>query len=765
MPARPTNHRQQPEEHAEPFNIGDIYFVLFRQKWVILSFFTAGILAAIAVMFLKPAQYESEVKLYVQYVRQAQSSSLEAGHSESFVVSTGGSANDIIHTEMEFLTSFDLANEVVAKIGADKILAAYGGGNDTNRAAGMILKNLLPESVPNSTSIIRITFQHPDQEIARKVLFAIVDAYINKSDEEHKVVAVSEDFLNQEAQQLHSELDVTETELNKLKKEAGVVSTLEETRKGWNDRIIALNNQRDETGAQLAAKSALLPVVNPVATTGPTSNLAQVIPNEVVEKYKATSAALTQMYDRHVQAMMTYSAGSPLLKDIEVGIANFTKQKQDLENQYPGLADISVPVAPAPGRQDSLATLPAESDKDQVKSLRAKLEFLQEELNKIKEAQIILDEKAPRIQELQNQQKIQSAELDSALQRMTLVQVQANQQNSGGIKKIGPPTPAVKKRSKSFKKLMMMTLAGGAFGGLGLAFLIEMVLDRSVKRPDEVEKKLRLPLFISIPDKNYNGYRRPVAALAPGNKLLLEEAHESAMIRSENVNGNGKGPHAKANPADMAPWDRENVLHRFYAGLRDRLIVNFEVRNLNHNPKLVAVTSCRRGAGVTSIAAGLAASLSETGDGNVLLVDMRATQGAAQQFHKGQPVSGLDDEVGDAINGGAFDHEDSGEEQAGEFPRVLSNRFAKMMPKLKAGDYDYIIFDMPPVSQTSMTPRMAGLMDMVLLVIESEKTNRDAVRRATALLSESKAQISTVLNKVRNYVPTRLHQEFLDDEV
>jgi len=27
------------------------------------------------------------------------------------------------------------------------------------------------------------------------------------------------------------------------------------------------------------------------------------------------------------------------------------------------------------------------------------------------------------------------------------------------------------------------------------------------------------------------------------------------------------------------------------------------------------------------------------------------------------------------------------------------------MPKLKASDYDYIIFDMPPVTQTSMTPR------------------------------------------------------------
>lgn len=54
-------------------------------------------------------------------------------------------------------------------------------------------------------------------------------------------------------------------------------------------------------------------------------------------------------------------------------------------------------------------------------------------------------------------------------------------------------------------------------------------------------------------------------------------------------------------------------------------------------------------------------------------------------------------------------------------------------------------------------------MDMVLLVIESEKTNREAVQHATALLAESKANVSAVLNKTRSYVPTKLHQEFLHD--
>jgi hypothetical protein len=63
---------------------------------------------------------------------------------------------------------------------------------------------------------------------------------------------------------------------------------------------------------------------------------------------------------------------------------------------------------------------------------------------------------------------------------------------------------------------------------------------------------------------------------------------------------------------------------------------------------------------------------------------------------------------------------------------VLPKRFSHLVPMMKASDYDYIIFDMPPVSEISITPRLARFMDMVLLVVESEKTSRDAAARVSA---------------------------------
>jgi Mrp family chromosome partitioning ATPase len=194
------------------------------------------------------------------------------------------------------------------------------------------------------------------------------------------------------------------------------------------------------------------------------------------------------------------------------------------------------------------------------------------------------------------------------------------------------------------------------------------------------------------------------------------------------------------------------------------LITYFEVNNLTHKPKLVAVSGCGHGAGVTSIATGLAAALSETGDGNVLLVDMNLGLGAAHQFYKGKPTCGIADVLEPDARADAQVQENlylatvhSTKNEV--LPKVLPKRFMHLVPKLRASDYDYIIFDMPPVSQTSVTARLSGHMDMVLMVLESEKTGQELAKRASALLGESRANVAAVLNKCRKYVPASIAQE------
>jgi Mrp family chromosome partitioning ATPase len=278
-----------------------------------------------------------------------------------------------------------------------------------------------------------------------------------------------------------------------------------------------------------------------------------------------------------------------------------------------------------------------------------------------------------------------------------------------------------------------------------------------VRRPVDVERLLGLPLFLSIPDLGKNGHRSLVGGSGKG-RLALGNGGKGASAAS----GNG----AKApDGMELAALGNANALHPFHETLRDRLIGYFERMNLTHKPKLIAVTGLTKDTGVTTTAAGLASCLSDTGDGNVLLVDMTPGQGSAQQFYRGKEVCGLEEILSTRNSAQVQDNLYVVSEEPGsdKLSRILPQRFMKLVPKLKASDFDYIIFDMPPVSQISVTPRLAGFMDMVLLVVESEKSDRDIVQRATNLLAESKAHVGVILNKTRSYVPSRLSQEFPDD--
>jgi polysaccharide biosynthesis transport protein len=82
-----------------------------------------------------------------------------------------------------------------------------------------------------------------------------------------------------------------------------------------------------------------------------------------------------------------------------------------------------------------------------------------------------------------------------------------------------------------------------------------------------------------------------------------------------------------------------------------------------------------------------------------------------------------------------------------------------MMPNLKASDFDYIIFDMPPLAQTSPTWGMAAFMDKLLLVVEAEKNNRELIKRGYGRLVAERDNVAVVVNKARSYVPKWLDSE------
>jgi polysaccharide biosynthesis transport protein len=744
------NDRAEPKAGAVSPGLGitDIYYILFRWKWMILFFCVLGVAIAFTAFILKPPRYRSHAQLYIRYVVESKSLNPPGDGSETLRLNTHEAG--ILDTELQILRSQDVAERVAAGVGPQKILAAMGGGNSLEAAAGVV-QGYMHVFLPARGSLIAVEFEHPDPAMAREVLQQIIVAYIEKHKEMRKPAGLSGGFLSQEATRLHEELLATERRLKEAKSKAGVVS-LDEEKRVYVQQKAAIREELFNAQAELAAHQAALgQLTNAVLGETSLTNGQPPLSLEKIVEYKNVCARLELFARREQELLVQFTADSTPVTNLRRQIAETQQLKKKWESENPALVGLATSSPTAAGQRNGVSADPA-FELAQIRALKSKIEVLNLQLNELRDEAARIDETEDTIRDLQRKKELLEGELKyfSGSVEQSRLEETLGAGQAPNIAILQSPTPPSKGWSKPFKKKVFMLAAGCIGFGLALAFFIEMFLDRSIKRPGEIEAKLRLPLLISIPDFNRNGHQFEMAT--GKTPRLLAETTGAGATKS----------------AAVSPANSPHPLQRFCDGLRDRVIVHFDAKGVKHNPKLVAVTSCGKGAGVSSVAAGLASSLSETGNGNVLLVDMNSQGGAAQQFCKGKPGCGVDAALEVEARKSARVQENlyvasQPVEGRDKLPSILPEQLTGLIPKLRASDYDYIIFDMPVVTQTSMTPRLSRLMDLVLLVVESEKTNQDVARKVISLLGGPKANITTVLNKTHSYIPRKLYQEFLDD--
>ena len=97
-------------------DLGDIYYVLFRHKWKILLCSLAGILSAAAIYRSESPPFQSEAKLLVRYIVSQDKPSALAGNAQATRISPDDRGASIMNTEVEILTSLDLAESVAKAI-------------------------------------------------------------------------------------------------------------------------------------------------------------------------------------------------------------------------------------------------------------------------------------------------------------------------------------------------------------------------------------------------------------------------------------------------------------------------------------------------------------------------------------------------------------------------------------------------------------------------------------------------------------------------
>jgi capsular exopolysaccharide synthesis family protein len=269
------------------------------------------------------------------------------------------------------------------------------------------------------------------------------------------------------------------------------------------------------------------------------------------------------------------------------------------------------------------------------------------------------------------------------------------------------PTNPVKPNKK-----MNIAIAGvlGMMLSIGLVFLLEF-LDRTIKSPEDIKRYLNLNIIGAIPDTEHSEERRVVTFEDP--KSPVSEAYRT-------------------------------------------LRTNLKFASLDKEIKTIVVTSTIAGEGKSITTSNLATALAQAGS-KVLLIDTDFRKPTIHKLLKKPNSDGLADVL---INNSDYKKSlKKGREKnidilfSGLIPpnpsELLGSDMMKNFIKKVREEYDYVIFDTPPVALVTDAAVLANEVDGTILVTSVGMVEYEVAKRAVELLENVNANIiGSVLNKI-----------------
>ena len=740
--------------------------MLLKHKLKIITLTLLGFVAALTVFIRQGPVYKSESKLLVRYV-------MEKGTVDPYVSmqspGSGGKAGDsVINTEIEILKSQDLALEVADAVGVTRLSSEPGVLATRSDAASLIITKL-DVTTGQSNNVLYVNYSNKDPQLAKDVLARLVDRYFKKHLEIHRS-ATAFDVVANQMEEARVHLQHTDERLNQLRTETGIM-TLE-------DATGALSSQRTKTHedllrarAELAEKVAVLKEIDKgseedglsmrangkgggevaaLAMGNRQVNQSSVPPPEVVSEYHAVMELLSFLQKRDLELRVKFKPGNRLLVLNQEQLHTNDARRRALEQDYSGL--IAEVAKLSPDTQDPHAK--RIMGKAGLSALHAKIDVLNANLKEIGEQFGRAYMVGVKIEELRRQRDIEDSEyrvLETNLKNARIDQT-LDPSRMPNITIVQQPSEPLKTFDATTRKITMGLAGGGMGAGIALALVIELVFNGRVNRPTEIQTRLQLPLLLSIPYIPTKDRGQLLLAQKPAQPRIgmTDKGYQLRVDTQSAISGNH-------------PLKAGDYILPYTETIRDRMIFNFEINNVTHKPKLVAVTGLSGGAGASTIAVGLAKSFAEIRGMKVLLVDLSTFPNEGNPLFSEMPMHSINAALNMArqtqfrndpqnlyLASANTHRSDIG------LKTFSSLNLHELLPHLQESEYDYIIFDMPPLDQTSRTLTMAGMMDKVLLVLDAENTSRDGLKWGYGELMKGKADVSCVFNKNRTHAPSWL---------
>jgi polysaccharide biosynthesis protein PslE len=488
------------------FSLRDVLDVIFRRKRQVLSVMGAIVLAAVAVSLAMSPKYDASSRILIKVGRE---DLYVPTISQGMPMNIPASREERINSELRILNSRLLIDKVVRNIGA---LTLYP--NLAPKPPGAIsrfLKGLLParkqtvdpavaihdtavaiftkalkvELTPKS-SVINLTFRHPDPAMAAHALDVLDEAFL----EQHLLVyqnSQTHKFFDEQAEKLAKELRDAENELMQFKNRAGT-SLPDRQRELLLEQMSRIQDSINEARADETEATAL-------------ATLQQ-------QQLRGTSKTVT-LDEKSDFNPETLSSIQGRLVDLELKARELGENapQENLQEQ------IRLTRDKLRAEETKRFTSSRTGLNDVYQSLQKNLLESESRAQAMKSKATILSEQMQDLQ--QRLATLNTAEVEFSMLKQNVDTIRENHrlyvtkgeearvseamdaERIANVSVIDPPVaPHKPSVPKPFLNFILSVLVGG-LAGLSVAFALEY-LDNTVYRAEQIEQALGIPVLESI---------------------------------------------------------------------------------------------------------------------------------------------------------------------------------------------------------------------------------------------------------------------------
>lgn len=462
------------KSEVRQFSFRDMLAIVFRRKWVILSFFIVILAMGISASLKTTSEYQAVSKVLI---RRAEASSF-AKISQPYL-----GLEEEMNTEIEIMRSTPVLERGLASIETE--LAELSDEEKTLRfppeepdvpytlpTTKWIEKNLQAEPVEKS-NVISIRFRHENPATARMLADAVASAYVIERIAVRRNPMLESFFIDRTAGLRDRLLDLR-TELGQLQIEAGIydqewqqrlnLGSLDELRTD----LLRVRVHRESVEGQIATIRQRM-LENPDVLV-PVSDFEdgrpfQELRTKIIDKRTLLAELKAQYLPDHPKVQQAREFISLLEEDL----------RQEIDTQI------------------SMRVGEAEAIRAHERALEGAIREMIEEMNRIPRY-------SPMIRQIEREINNTAELYELVGTKMVDTQIsETEDQRMVNAKVLSPATVTLSFVQQRKGLFAVFAALLGLSLGLALAFLLEG-LDHSMRTPDDVELNLGVPLLGSIPE-------------------------------------------------------------------------------------------------------------------------------------------------------------------------------------------------------------------------------------------------------------------------